>query len=61
MKDQVNYTMNRVSAVDLIHRLSKCLSVHDGVVRVSLHTFDDGDINIEVDGLLAATLLRWRA
>ena len=58
MKGQVNYTMKRLSAVDLIHRLSKCLSVHDGVVRVTLQTFDDGDINIEVDGLLAGTLVK---
>ena len=57
MNDEVDYKINRTNAAYLIQQLGYYLARHPGPVRVSLHTFKDGDININVDGLSAATLI----
>lgn len=57
MFGEVDYEINRTNAAELIQKLGNYLARNPGPVRVSLYTFKDGDININVDGLSAATLI----
>ena len=53
-----HYRLHRNHIPDLIYRLSRAMVSGDDKhwVEVELHEFDDGDVNVIVNDLTAATL-----
>lgn len=56
MSEKKYYTIQSRYLPDLIHHLANRLSACDEVAGIELETFSNGDVNVIVGGLNAATL-----
>jgi hypothetical protein len=56
MSETKSYKIQSRHLPDLIHRLAIRLAAGGEVVRIELETFSNGDVNVIVGGMNAATL-----